>query len=356
MRIAIAVIGLTGSGKSTISNTLIGKDNVFKESNEVESQTQEIKGCDGEFNQRLVNISDTPGFFDSNGRDNIHLDEMVQYLRNKKELKSFIVTLNFGNDRIDEANLRLFQILSNMYPGKKWYNHICVVWTKYYNFLPENLRDKKPKIEGFKRFLKKNFKEISEQEINSIPQFFIDSVEARNPNSNLRPYLNQIIDWSSELSPVIESLGNIVNVDKVIKNKIEEIEKNYIKSSNGSLQAKLLTKILVDRKRYKLIHYDNTESYSDYEELKNTLKTKEIRVRDITISGPHKVETSCTCHRKKFIIITIDKEYERHGYYYEVRATVNEERIGLHVNGVPAFGDWKELKRSANFNYTTSTY
>lgn len=47
MRIAIAVIGLTGSGKSTISNTLIGKDNVFKESNEVESQTQEIKGCDG---------------------------------------------------------------------------------------------------------------------------------------------------------------------------------------------------------------------------------------------------------------------------------------------------------------------
>ena len=94
------------------------------------------------------------------------------------------------------------------------------------------MRDKKPKIEGFKRFLKKNFKEISEQEINSIPQFFIDSVEARNPNSNLRPYLNQIIDWSSELSPVIESLGNIVNVDKVIKNKIEEIEKNYININN----------------------------------------------------------------------------------------------------------------------------
>ena len=41
---SIAVIGLTGSGKSTISNTLINKENEFKESNDVESETLETIG------------------------------------------------------------------------------------------------------------------------------------------------------------------------------------------------------------------------------------------------------------------------------------------------------------------------
>ena len=354
---SIAVIGLTGSGKSTISNTLISIENEFKESNCVESQTQETIGKEGTFNNRKVYIIDTPGLYDSHGNDNIHLSEMTNFIRNRKDLKSFLITLNFNNDRIDEANLRLFQILSNMYPGKKWYNHICVVWTKYYSYLPENIKNPEPKINGFKRFLKLNFPEINDEEINSIPQFFIDSIEARNENSYFREYLNQLIDWTNELNPIIDSLGNIVDVDKVVKSKIEEIEKDCIVSTNGSLEVGNLIQIIVDRKRYKLIHYDNTISYTDYEDIKNTKKTKEIRVIDKFVNGPIKIETICINHTKRVIGVCVKNEYERHGYYYEVRVKVNEERIGLHdINGKPNFGKWVEIKRGTPFNFVTGHY
>ena len=354
---SIAVIGLTGSGKSTISNTLINKENEFKESNNVESETQETIGKEGTFNNRKVYIIDTPGLYDSHGRDNVHLLEMTNFIRNRRDLKSFLITLNFNNDRIDEANLRLFQILSNMYPRKKWYNHICVVWTKYYSYLPENIKNPEPKKTGFKRFLKLNFPEINDEEINSIPQFFIDSIEARNENSHFREYLNQLIDWTNELNPIIDSLGNIVDVDKVVKSKIEEIEKDYIKSTNGSLEAGLLSQVIVDRKRYKLIHYDNTISYSEYEEIENTKRTKEIRVIDKTLNGPHKVETECINHVSRILGICIRNDYERHGYYYVVKVKVNEERIGLHdINGKPNFGNWVEIKRGTPYQYITGTY
>ena len=354
---SIAIIGLTGSGKSTLSNTLISKENIFKESNEVESETREAIGKEGIFNNRNVYIIDTPGLFDSHGQDNINLLNITNFIRNRKDLKSFIITLNFNNDRIDEANLRLFQILSNMYPEKKWYNHICIVWTKYYSYLTENLKNPEIKKNGFKRFLKLNFPEINDEEINSIPQFFIDSIEARNINSPFREYLNQIIDWSNELNPIIDSLGNIINVDKVIKKKIEEIEKDYIKSSNGSLEAGYLNQIIIDRKRYQLIHYDNTISYSDYEEIENTKRTKEIRIIDKTLNGPHKVETQCINHVSRVLGVCVRNEYERHGYYYEERVKVNEERIGYHdINDVPKFGNWVEIKRGKPFNYTVSYY
>ena len=41
---AIVVFGNTCSGKSTLSNTLVGMENAFQESAEVESETMETKG------------------------------------------------------------------------------------------------------------------------------------------------------------------------------------------------------------------------------------------------------------------------------------------------------------------------
>ena len=44
---SIVVFGNTGSGKSALSNTLVGSENVFKESDDVESETMETKGENG---------------------------------------------------------------------------------------------------------------------------------------------------------------------------------------------------------------------------------------------------------------------------------------------------------------------
>jgi GTPase Era involved in 16S rRNA processing len=219
----IAILGLTGSGKSALGNTLTSKINYFIESDRPESQTQEVIGTDGQFNNRKVYIIDTPGLYDANNQDNAHLEQITNFFRGKPDLKSFFITIDFRPVRIDATIVRFFQILQNMYPEKKFYNHICVVWT----FCKENQENIEQKKEGLKNMLTQNFPNITNQELNSIPQIFIDNIKAREENSPFREKLNQIIDWTSQLLPVINSLGEVVNVDKVIKNRVEEIETDY---------------------------------------------------------------------------------------------------------------------------------
>ena len=56
---SIVVFGNTGSGKSCLSNTLVGMENAFQESENVESETMETKGKNGVFDNQPTFIIDT---------------------------------------------------------------------------------------------------------------------------------------------------------------------------------------------------------------------------------------------------------------------------------------------------------
>lgn len=66
-------MGNTGGGKSTLSNSLIGEKNIFKESESMKSQTKECQIAEGylfgDKSKTKVKIIDTPGFMDSSGDD-----------------------------------------------------------------------------------------------------------------------------------------------------------------------------------------------------------------------------------------------------------------------------------------------
>ena len=62
-----------------------------------------------------------------------------------------------------------------MYPGKKWYHNLAVVWSFYYKNLTTQQKKQEPKREGFKRFIRKYIvPNISDDELNSIRQYFVD--------------------------------------------------------------------------------------------------------------------------------------------------------------------------------------
>ena len=146
----IVVFGNTGSGKSTLSNTLVGMENAFQESEDVESETMETRGKNGIFDKQPTFVIDTPGIHDASGLDTPHLVAMTQYIKEHKEVKVFVIVINFLNIKLDDGVKRLFQLVNNMYPGKKWYHNLAVVWSFYYKNLHHNKKNKNLKEKDLK--------------------------------------------------------------------------------------------------------------------------------------------------------------------------------------------------------------
>lgn len=73
----IVVIGEAGDGKSTLCNTLTGKINAFKESDQPECETKETFGISGKFDKFKTFVVDTPGVGDPNNLDSEHLVKMI---------------------------------------------------------------------------------------------------------------------------------------------------------------------------------------------------------------------------------------------------------------------------------------
>ena len=110
----VVLIGSTGSGKSSLANTLCGLKNEFIVGGNIESVTSETlcKLISWKNTESQAYIIDTPGLADSLGRDSIHIAEMVLKLREIKEVNAFLIVLNGNQARFDihlQAMLSLFQ-------------------------------------------------------------------------------------------------------------------------------------------------------------------------------------------------------------------------------------------------------
>ena len=310
-------------------------ENAFQESEDVESETMETKGKNGIFDNQPTFVIDTPGIHDASKLDTPHLVAMTQYIKEHKEVKAFVIVINFLNIKLDDGVKRLFQLVNNMYPGKKWYHNLAVVWSFYYKNLTPQQKKQEPKREGFKRFIRKYIvPNISDDELNSIPQYFVDSVEAREENYNRsREELKHLIAWVSQLHTLQENLGEF--------------------------KTKLNIKTIITAKfrRIKSILYNGEITYSDWEEIPNSRneekkilpiepigkpsiekRTREERTEPVRIkTGERKVgEPHLLYHRPK-----VDVGYFEQTIYY-----INEERICQPMNdGSIKYEEWKEKSR-----------
>ena len=64
----------------------------------------------------------------------------------------------------------------------------------------------KKRKEGWKKKMKFFFPEIKDKYINAIPQFFIDSIEARKTSNSSTSQLCELLAWASFLKPLKEDL------------------------------------------------------------------------------------------------------------------------------------------------------
>ena len=272
---SFVVFGITGAGKSTFCNTALNQ-NVFIENDGTDSETTVTRGEYGLFNNRQVYVVDTPGLQDSEGRDQQHLNQMIDFIKQQPIIQAFVFVIDFTHIRIDQSVIKLFQLIEQMYPAKKWYNHIAIVWSNYGSDLPQKKKDtRKAKEDRLRNIIKEKIKgEITEDEINTIPQYFIDSIEARDINTESYKTLQSLIDWISELDSLNEDLGMIENVDNEIQ--MEEIEtKRQVVNDYIELNIQTIETALFERSKKTL--YSGEVLYTDWIEKEGT-RLKETKV------------------------------------------------------------------------------
>ena len=207
--IGLVAFGEVGTGKSTLCNTLIGSNGTaFVESERTESQTLETIGKEGKFGNQDTFLVDTPGLGDAGRNDAAHLVQMARYIKDNRLIRGFIMTINVHCPRLGDRERRLFELISSMYPGAPWFKHIAVVWTRCYSVMANQIESwKQERKEGFKRFIEKYFaQEISKEEANSIPHYFIDSIEARSNNNSSHNELCHLLAWAGQLKLIKEDL------------------------------------------------------------------------------------------------------------------------------------------------------
>ena len=228
-RIGLVTFGEVGTGKSTLCNTLIGSNGQdFIESERTESQTLETIGKEGKFGSQDTFLIDTPGIGDAERNDAAHLVQMAKYIKENDLIKGFIMTINVHCPRLGDRERRLFELISSMYPGSPWFKHIAVVWTRCYTVMADQIEKwKSERKAGFIRFLEKYFtNEISKEQANSIPHYFVDSVEARQNNSPSNNELCYLLAWAGQLKTIKEELPTIkVKVGNPIVETRSRVEK-----------------------------------------------------------------------------------------------------------------------------------
>ena len=98
-KIVLMVIGNTGDGKSTLCNTLVGREGAFKEGDGWKSETQKTVAKGGMFKTKKILVLDTPGLQDLNGNDQVHIGEMISELKKEPRTQCFAFVIDGGSSK-----------------------------------------------------------------------------------------------------------------------------------------------------------------------------------------------------------------------------------------------------------------
>ena len=166
--------------------------------------------------------------------------------------------------------------------------------------MPSNMRDTSKKKEGFKRFFRSIEPDISDEELNAIPQYFVDSIEARDTTktqNSSREDLKYLIAWISQLDTLYSKHGEIKDVDKEVKSERFETKREKV---DDSINGNVHTIITAEFKRSVKEFYNGETTFSDWEEVPDTRITSNTTlpglVKEVTKEiHHHHYERSNSC-------------------------------------------------------------
>ena len=332
----ILLLGKTGVGKSTFANFILKYDHdVFEKSGSGNSCTKDIQsmiGNQGTISSEIL-IIDSPGIFDSEKTNEEILKNIIIKLKQNfaDGLNCILMLFNGTDPRFDEYTEKQIQLYLKIFPIKNFWSHISLVFTKCYEYFPQQIYDKmkEERINGFLSIFKEKVNIITEKfnqnsliEYNNlsdeekdvisrpevistcleIKSFFVDTADVIAPYTYQRTNaeINKLIKWAKlcqrlsldRTSPDIDVnfKKSVLLKDDFIKKEIKKIENEPNKNLTIKFYFKQYKKTtfrdeeitITDKDWYKkeeFIDVDHPKEIDENTQLENQINTYNPRKR-----------------------------------------------------------------------------
>ena len=224
------LLGKTGAGKSSLCNCIAKEKDKFTVGDSFESCTTQTSSqtIKNEENKCNLFVIDTPGFEDSEGRDDKNIESMKQYIKDNERIKSVIIVIDFRITRVDLSLKKSIKTIAELFPLDNFWSHVIIVWSHY------NQKDTKTKAKIENTFmsslndlfddLNRDFKISKPSNINMK---FIDSDPELTGQEKIdsEKETNQLIKDIIDMKPMYKEIKDGPEED-VIDDPIEGIKQN----------------------------------------------------------------------------------------------------------------------------------
>jgi len=246
-------LGKTGVGKSLCAKNLTENKNIIV-SRDTDSCTSQIRGYDAYvpcsfFSKELkYRVVDTPGLYDSKGRDNNIIDGIKTYLRDKNiKVKGIFIFLNFRNIRFDKAEKDIIKTIYNLVPMDNFWNYVTIIFTNYF-------ADRFDDIDEMRRQNEKSFRESFKELINNA---YEEEAIIKIDTKKLRIEYIDLYDPDKYQDP--KTKEKVIKQNKTYLDSLKKIFKEL--SGSLPLYSKIEEKIFENQKVIDKISYGKANLY-----------------------------------------------------------------------------------------------